>query len=240
MKEKNKLLLVVIIILTIVILILGITVLYLINKTKVSYVAKDNDKKGLLDQNNNKGVYNEIQKNSYEDTETNEDNSGVRIEFNLECQATAYKNESESKVLDYQFSDGFYGRYYIGGDIFIDGNYADGTKVSTKIKVESPVIDIKTGTNFDGYWIPAYEAKEGETYNFTSNAYFLFKDGTIGKISTDDIKNGNYKITKLNQYKNIISLVSCNLPEGSGGDCNLYAVDDNNKIYILDRVSTGD
>ena len=101
------------------------------------------------------------------------------------------------------------------------------------------MIDIKVGTNFDGYWTASEDVKEGDVYNFTSTAYFLFKDGTIGKISTDDIKKGNYIITKLEQYKDIISLVSCNLLEGTGCPENLYAVDVNNNIYFIDSVSVG-
>lgn len=223
MEEKNGNLKIIVAILTLVIVVLIIIIVLLI-KNQLKYVTMSNTKKT--------DIY------SYSDKEVNKnDNDGIRIEFDLKCQATAYMKEPEN--LDSEFSDGFNGKYYIGGDILIYGGYENGTKVDAKIKVESPIIDIKTGTNFNEYWIPSSQANEGETYNFMSSAYFLFKDGTIGKISTDDIKQGNYKITKLNQYKNIMSLVSCVLPEESGGDCNLYAVDNNNNIYELDKVSTG-
>lgn len=217
------------VILIILVVLLSFAIVYLIKNPKIEYIAKE-ENNAIIDNSINNAISNDI--------EETERNSGVRIEFELGHQAEIYENEQGN--LELLISEEISGRYYIGGDICINnGTYEDGTIKMEKIKTDQQVIDIKVGSNFDGQWIYGEDVKKGDKYDFTSTAYFLFKDGTIGKISTDDIKKGNYTITKLEQYKDIISLVICNLPEGSGGATQIYAVDINNNTYEVDFVDYG-
>lgn len=173
--------------------------------------------------------------------------SGIRIAFEMDFQSEVINEQHnpQNEALDLEVCGGFYGKYYFSGEnkglVCIESSYAGFEKVypEIKIKPDSEIIDVKVATNYDGYWIPAHNAKLGDKYNYTSTAYFLFKDGTIGKITTEDIKNQTKTITKLTQYSNIVSLVSCNLPEYSGGDTNLYAIDNDGNIFELDIVAAG-
>ena len=222
--------------LVILVLILIIVVVYLAINLRTKYVATQNN--NINELNDSVNVFNSAI--TYEGTSEEAVNTGIRIEFIMESQAIATNNEYNN--LDSEMNDYFYGRYYIDGDICIDYYPVLGEDNCTEItiKTDVPVIDIGVGRNFDSYWIPTNEAQEGDVYNFTSTAYFLFKDGTIGKITTDDIKNGNYSITKLEQYTNIVSMFSCGLPENSGGSVILFAMDNNAKVYDIDMASAGD
>lgn len=96
--------------------------------------------------------------------------------------------------------------------------------------------DMRVGTNFNGLFAETFEV--GETYNFTSTLYILFNNGTIGKITTDDIKNGNYEITMMSEYNNIEYFVELD-PIGFGGDINLWAVAKDGNVYMIDMVRAG-
>ena len=96
--------------------------------------------------------------------------------------------------------------------------------------------DMRIGTNYD--WVYAESLEIGENYNFSSTLYILFEDGTIGKISTDDLKSGNYNISIMNEYKNIKHFIELQ-PIGSGADITLWAIDKEGNAYGIDMVVAG-
>lgn len=72
----------------------------------------------------------------------------------------------------------------------------------------------------------------------TSKLYILFEDGTMGVITSDDIRNNNYKITMLPNYTNIDFFIEMRGTESGLGDM-LYAVDYNGKIQGVDWITEG-
>lgn len=243
-ENKGISLIVFTIVLAVLVVLAGGVIVYLLNNPVKEQVAVQNP----TSETGTNSSTNVEEKN---DNITNKQNaiteSGIRIAFEMDFQSEVINEQHnpQNEALDLDVCGGFYGRYYFTGEnkgwVCIESSYAEFEKVypEIKIKPDSEIIDIKVATNYDGYWIPSHNAKLGDKYNYTSTAYFLFKDGTIGKITTEDVKNQTKKITKLTEYSNIVSLVSCNLPEYSGGDTYLYAIDDDGNIFKLDIVSSG-
>ena len=94
-------------------------------------------------------------------------------------------------------------------------------KVVNEQKQDKEVIDIKS---LDYYYL--------------REIFILFNDGTVGKISVENINKGKYTINTVKNVKDIVSiqkLVFTN--KDAGSDFIIVAVDNNGKTTLLDDVS---
>jgi len=206
---KNKVVILVSIIILLIIALWVVGGLYL--KEKENKASENNNY--LIDLNNHYGM-----------------NMGTSLELNYAAKLINITNE-ESYYTDYNFSSFHIVYNYTGenmGKLFVDDK---------EININSGIIqDIRVGTEFDGYYFAVLE--DGETYNFKSTLYILFKDGTIGKISTEDIKNEKYSVTMMPEYKDIEHFVEVE-PTDSGADTILWAVNKNGNAHAIDVVRAG-
>lgn len=158
-------------------------------------------------------------------------NMGTSLELNYSAKLINNVNEDGSNYTDYDFSSFEIVYHYTGenmGKLFVDDK---------EININGAIIqDMKIGTNFDGLYFGTLA--DGETYNFVSTLYILFKDGTIGKVSTEDIKNGKYNVIIMQEYKDIEHFVEVG-PVDSGADTTLWAVSKDGSVYGIDMISAG-
>ena len=116
------------------------------------------------------------------------------------------------------------------------------TEIDGEKKIISIGKEIKQFAIGTDYSIMSWEAEYKEnkkTYKFNSTLYVLFIDGSIGKISTTDIANKDYKITILSQYTNIQYFIK-GAQFNTGLGEYIYAVDNNKKAFLIDTSSDGD
>jgi len=119
--------------------------------------------------------------------------------------------------------------YYVGdhkGELWV------GDK---KIELKDNIKDLCLTSTYNGM---EYEANEGKKYEYVSKLYILFEDGTVGKIDTNDLKNKDYSIKILSDYKNIDRFITVE-PLDSGMDVLLWFIDKDGKAYKVDMVSAG-
>lgn len=134
------------------------------------------------------------------------------------------EESKENYVINYSFKE---------KELFI----SDGTKKEMLGKGKE-IKQFNIGTTYDGMKWEATYKPENKEYNFETTLYILYKDGTVGKISTTDIKNKNYKITKLDRFTNIEYFV-VGAVFNTGFARNLYAVDNNGNLLYLDIADSG-
>ena len=75
-------------------------------------------------------------------------------------------------------------------------------------------------------------------YYYERNIFILFSDGTVGKISIEDINKKNYKINSVKDVKNIVriqELIFTN--KNAGSDIVLVAVNSNGETITLDSIA---
>lgn len=121
--------------------------------------------------------------------------------------------------------------YYTGsnmGKLIIGGE---------EIKINSIIKDMCVTYNYNEMQSVNYgnEVKN----ECVSILYILFEDGTIGKITTDDIRNENYNITIMQEYGNVDYFIETQ-PIEHGGEDLLWAVTKDGKASIVDVLSAGD
>jgi len=181
-----------------------------------------NEKNNKVNENNNYlvGLNNHYQMNM-----------GTSLEMNYSAKLINNVNDDGSNYTDYDFSSFDIVYHYTGeniGKLFIS---------EKEINLNGGIIqDMKIGTNFYDLYFGTLE--DGEEYNFVSTLYILFKDGTIGKVSTEDIKSGKYSVTIMEEYKDIVHFVEVG-PVDSGADTTLWVVDKDSNVYSIDLISAG-
>lgn len=87
-------------------------------------------------------------------------------------------------------------RYFYSGMHVGKLMIGDTDKELKEISCEGVIKDAKTITSYNE-----------KTDTNESTLYILFEDGTMGKISTEDIKKKNYKVTSMKEYNNVASLL---------------------------------
>lgn len=105
-----------------------------------------------------------------------------------------------------------------------------------EIKINSIIKDLCITANYTDMQAAANGAIT--SYKYISTLYILFEDGTIGKITTEDIKNGKYSVTIMPEYSNIDFFVETD-PIEHGGESLLWAVTKDGKTNVVDTLSAG-
>lgn len=108
------------------------------------------------------------------------------------------------------------------------GNYEKTLDSMIEITVSKTIKDIES--------CPTVIEKYEDLY-YQENAYILFEDGTIGKITAEQIYSKNYEIEMLKEYKDIEYFMPLSLtaPNASGG-FELYGIDKNGKAIFIDGI----
>jgi len=139
-----------------------------------------------------------------------------------------YPNQETTNNDTFSYYGGIY--YYTGekcGKLFINDK---------EIKIDRAIYDMEISANYSDMQAAALGATE--SYEYVSTLYMLFDNGTIGKITTSDIKNGNYNLTIMSQYSNVDYFIRTN-PYKNGVASLLWAITKDGKAHVIDSLSAG-
>lgn len=146
-------------------------------------------------------------------------------------------SSKEYKSFDLYYDCCYY--YYYGGNkgkLIIND-----TEVITDKEIRDVYLESENGYGHAYNKVIAY-LFENCTYEYTEKLYVLYEDGTVGVITTDDIKAGNYEIKKLNEYNDIsyiITITSGIINTDAGSDSLIGVKTDGTIVSIDDGVLVG-